>query len=72
MQLNADDGGKRQFIMCTCTDNFLLCNSDWYRSTNKGGIPHTMLGYRSIDEISRERIVRAAKKIQEEKAITTK
>ena len=54
LQLNADDGIKRKFIMVQLqekTDE----NSQAYKA-----------GYRTIDEIGMERIKRAAKKIKEE------
>ncbi|MGI9256787.1 MAG: site-specific DNA-methyltransferase [Salinispira sp.] len=54
MQLNAKDGGKRQFIMIQlpepCSEK-----SEGYRA-----------GYKTIAEISKERIRRAGKKIKEE------
>lgn len=55
MQLNAEDGGKRKFIMVQLpeeTDE----KSEAYKA-----------GYRNICEIGKERIRRAAKKIAEEK-----
>lgn len=69
MQLNAEDGGKRQFIMCTLPEPTFTNNSDGTEVPTKGGDTAYNAGYRSIDEISRERIVRAAKKIQEEKQL---
>lgn len=54
MQLNADDGGKRKFIMVQLpeeTDE----NSEAYKA-----------GYKNICEIGKDRIRRAAKKIAEE------
>lgn len=55
MQLNAEDGGKRQFIMVQLPE---LCaeNSIAFKA-----------GYKNITEISKERIRRAGKKILEEK-----
>lgn len=54
MQLNAEDGGKRQFIMVqlpeACDDK-----SEAYKA-----------GYKSIADISKERIRRAGRKIKEE------
>ncbi|NQG86392.1 site-specific DNA-methyltransferase [Streptococcus suis] len=54
MQLNAEDGGTRKYILCTLDEQV----AD--KSTAKEA------GYETIDQISRERIRRAAKKIQEE------
>lgn len=59
MQLNAEDGGKRKFIMVQlqeeCTEN-----SEAYKA-----------GYKNICEIGKERIRRAGKKIKEENPLTT-
>lgn len=54
LQLNADDGIKRKFIMVQLQEN-IGENSQAYKS-----------GYHTIDEIGMERIKRAAKKIKEE------
>lgn len=54
MQLNAEDGGNRKFILCTLDEEV----AD--KSVAKEA------GYETIDQISRERIRRAAAKIQEE------
>ena len=54
MQLNAEDGGSRKFILCT------LDEAVAEKSAAKEA------GYETIDQISRERIRRAAAKIQEE------
>lgn len=53
MQLNAEDGGHRKFIMVQLPED---CNekSEAYKA-----------GYKTIDQLSRERIRRAAKKIKE-------
>ena len=59
MQLNAEDGGKRKFIMVQlpeATDE----KSEAYKA-----------GYKSICEIGKERIRRAGKKIKEESPLTT-
>ena len=59
MQLNAEDGGKRKFIMVQlpeATDE----KSEAYKS-----------GYKNICEIGKERIRRAGKKIKEESPLTT-
>ena len=54
MQLNAEDGGNRKYIMVQIPEN-LDEKSVAYKS-----------GYKTIDEISRERIKRVANKIKEE------
>jgi len=54
MQLNAEDGGNRKFILCT------LDEAVAEKSAAKEA------GYETIDQISRERIRRAAAKVQEE------
>lgn len=54
MQLNIRDNGNRKFIMVQLAEEI---------AENK---PAYKAGYRTIDEIGRERIVRAAKKIKEE------
>lgn len=59
MQLNAEDGGKRKFILVQLpevTDE----KSEAYKA-----------GYKDICEIGKERIRRAGKKIQEEHPLTT-
>lgn len=66
MQLNAEDGGNRQYIMCTLPEPTFTTNSDGTEVPTKGGANAYNAGYRSIDEISRERIVRAANKIKDE------
>lgn len=59
MQLNAEDGGKRKFIMVQLPE---VCaeNSEAYKA-----------GYKNICEIGKERIRRAGKKIKEENPLTT-
>lgn len=59
MQLNAEDGGKRKFIMVQLPE---VCaeNSEAYKG-----------GYKNICEIGKERIRRAGKKIKEENPLTT-
>jgi adenine-specific DNA-methyltransferase len=58
MQLNAEDGGNRKFIMVQI-DELTDENSEARKA-----------GYNTIDEIARERIKRAAKKIRTEKELT--
>lgn len=66
MQLNAEDGGHRKFIMATLPEPTYTINKDGKEVATKGGKAAFEAGYRTIDEISRERIVRAAEKIQKE------
>jgi adenine-specific DNA-methyltransferase len=54
MQLNAEDGGNRKFILCTLDEEV----------ADKSAAKEA--GYETIDQISRERIRRAAAKLQEE------
>jgi adenine-specific DNA-methyltransferase len=58
MQLNAEDGGKRKFIMVQLPE---ACNEK--SEAHKAG-------YKTIAEIGKERIRRAGKKIKEENATT--
>jgi len=60
MQLNAEDGGNRKFIMVQLPE---LCNEK--SEAFKGG-------YKTIAEIGKERIRRAGNKIKEDNPITTK
>ena len=71
MQLNAEDGGNRQYIMCTLPEPTFTMNSDGKQVSTKGGETAYKAGYKSIDEISRERIIRAANKIKEENPLLT-
>lgn len=59
MQLNAEDGGKRKFIMVQLPE---ACaeNSEAFKA-----------GYKNVCEIGKERIRRAGKKIKEESPLTT-
>lgn len=59
MQLNAEDGGKRKFIMVQLPEE---CpeNSEAYKA-----------GYKNICEIGKERIRRSGQKIKEENPLTT-
>ena len=59
MQLNAEDGGKRKFIMVQLQEDCAE-NSEAYKA-----------GYKNICEIGKERIRRAGKKIKEENPLTT-
>lgn len=70
MQLNAEDGGHRKFIMVQLPEKTYTVNSDGSEVPTKGGEVAYNAGFKSIDEISRERIRRAASKIQEEQGLT--
>lgn len=59
MQLNAEDGGKRKFIMVQLQEECAE-NSEAYKA-----------GYKNICEIGKERIRRAGKKIKEDNPLTT-
>lgn len=70
MQLNADDGGHRRFIMVQLPERTYHVNKDGKEVPTKGGKAAYDAGFRSIDQISRERIRRAAKKIREDNELT--
>lgn len=71
MQLNTEDDGERRYIMCTLPEPTYKKNSDGEEVPTKGGENAYKAGFNSIDEISRERIIRAANKIQKENFILT-
>ncbi|HEY4399996.1 MAG TPA: DNA methyltransferase [Lactobacillaceae bacterium] len=66
MQLNAEDGGNRRFIMATLPEPTFTVNAAGQQVPTKGGEVAFNAGFKSIDEISRERIKRAAAKVQAE------
>lgn len=70
MQLNAEDGGHRKFIMVQLPEKTYTVNSDGTEVPTKGGKAAYDAGFKSIDEISRERIRRAAKKIKQDNELT--
>ncbi|MFR0628843.1 DNA methyltransferase [Limosilactobacillus mucosae] len=70
MQLNAEDGGHRKFIMVQLPEKTYHTNSDGSEVPTKGGKAAYEAGFRSIDEISRERIRRAAAKIKADNELT--
>ena len=70
MQLNAEDGGHRKFIMVQLPEKTYTVNSDGTEVPTKGGKAAYDAGFKSIDEISRERIQRAAKKIKQDNELT--
>lgn len=70
MQLNAEDGGHRRFIMVQLPEKTYHTNKDGKEVPTKGGKAAYDAGFKSIDQISRERIRRAAKKIRKENELT--
>ena len=73
MKQNMDDGGHRRFIMVQLPEKTYKTNEDGTPKLKdgrmiptKGGRSALEEGYMSIDEISRERIRRAAAKIRED------
>lgn len=70
MRLNAEDGGHRKFIMVQLPEKTYHTNKDGKEVPTKGGKAAYDAGFRSIDEISRERIRRAAQKIREDNELT--
>lgn len=66
VRLNVEDGGNRKFIMCTLPEPTFKVNSDEEEIPTKGGKVAYEMGFKSIDEISRERIVKAVAAIKEE------
>ena len=70
MQLNAEDGGHRKFIMVQLPEKTYHTNKDGKEVPTKGGKAAYDAGFKSIDEISRERIRRASKKIREDNELT--
>lgn len=70
MQLNAEDGGHRKFIMVQLPEKTYHTNKDGKEVPTKGGKAAYDAGFKSIDQISRERIRRAAKKIKEDNELT--
>ena len=65
MQLNAEDGGHRKFIMVQLPEKTYYINKDGEEVPTKGGKAAYDAGFKSIDQISRERIRRASEKIKE-------
>lgn len=70
MQLNAEDGGNRKFIMVQLPEKTYTVNGDGKEVPTKGGKAAYEAGFKSIDEISRERIRRAAAKIKADNDLT--
>ena len=79
MQLNAEDGGQRKFIMVQLPEKTYeidkktglpKLNRKGEKIPTKGGKAAYDAGFKSIDEISRERIHRAAEKIKKNNNLT--
>ena len=79
MQLNAEDGGHRKFIMVQLPEKTYKVDQDTgkpildkrgQKIPTKGGKAAYDAGFKSIDQISRERIRRAAKKIRQDNELT--
>lgn len=70
MQLNAQDSGHRKYIMVQLPEKTYTVNSDGKEVPTKGGKVAYEAGFKSIDEISRERIRRAAAKIKSDNDLT--
>lgn len=70
MQLNAEDGGHRKFIMVQLPEKTYHTNKNGKEIPTKGGKAAYDAGFKSVDEISRERIRRAAEKIREDNGLT--
>ena len=70
MQLNAEDGGHRKFIMVQLPEKTYYTNKNGKEVPTKGGKTAYEAGFKSIDEIARERIRRAAKKIKKDNELT--
>lgn len=69
MQLNAEDGGHRKFIMVQLPEKTYHTNKDGKEVPTKGGEAAYGAGFKSIDEISCERIRRSAAKIREDNGL---
>lgn len=65
MQLNNEDGGQRQFILVQLPEATYTIDANGNKVPNKGSEDAFNAGFLSIDQISRERIRRASKKILE-------
>lgn len=70
MQLNVEDGGHRKFIMVQLPEKTYHTNKNGRAIPTKGGKAAYDAGFKSIDQLSRERIRRAAKKIREDNELT--
>ena len=69
MRLNAEDGGKRKFILIQLAEKTFTMKDGKEVPTNGGAVAYSA-GFKSIDEISRERIRRSASQIRKENNLT--
>lgn len=70
MQLNAEDAGHRKFIMVQLPEKTYHTNKNGKEIPTKGGKAAYDAGFKSVDQISRERIRRAANKIKKDNNLT--
>ena len=70
MRQNLKDGGKRKFILVQLDEPTFNFNKDGKKVPTKGGKTAYESGFNSIDEIARERIRRAANKIENDNELT--
>ena len=70
MQQNIEDQGHRRFIMVQLPEKTYHINKSGEKVATKGGRAAFEDGFESIDQIARERIRRAAKKIREDNELT--
>ena len=70
MQLNAEDGGHRKFIMVQLPEKTYYINKNGKEVPTKGGRAAYDAGFKYIDQISRERIRRSANKIKKDNNLT--
>lgn len=67
---NIDDQGHRKFIMVQLPEKTYHINKDGKQVPTKGGRTAFEDGFMSVDEIARERIRRAAEKIEDDNELT--
>lgn len=70
MQLNAEDGGNRQFIMVQIPEKTFTLNENGEKKAIKSSETAFNEGFMSIDEITRKRIILSSKKIQDDGGLT--
>lgn len=70
MKQNVDDNGHRKFIMVQLPEKTYKVSESGEIVPTQGGREAFNDGYKTVDEISRERIRRASNKIREEQGLT--